>query len=192
MEGVFTGMLDVYYAKMTTKDTGTSAPAYSTPAVLGKGIEVTITPQIAEGSLDASNRRIKWKRKITGYEISMNTDNIDPAAMADVTGRQSSTAGVQFVSADDIAPDVALGFCATYDDGTKEYWWVYKCNCEEVTRTMHTEESDNIEFQTPTLTAVARPRLDNGRLAAIADSNTVETTAILTGWFSNVFLADPT
>ena len=192
MDGVFSGMLDIYYAEMSTPETASSAPVYGTPKVLGKGIETTITPVYAEGKLAASNTTIKRKKKITGYDISMNTDNIAPADLKAVLGRSDTTKKVQFVNKDEIAPTIALGFCATYDDGTKEYWWVYKCECAEVTRNMKTEDTDNIEYNTPTLDASAMPLLNNGNLAAIADSNVVTDTTILSGWFTAVFLADPT
>ena len=84
MDGVFTGVLDIYYAEQTTAETASTAPVYGTPALLGKAIEVTITPTTNEGQLSASNKRIKWRKKITGYEISMNTDNIEPATLAKI------------------------------------------------------------------------------------------------------------
>lgn len=191
MNGVFTGVLDVYYAEMTTADTASTAPVYGTPAILGKAIEVTITPTVNEGQLSASNKRVKWTKKITGYEISMNTDNVDPAVLAKVLGRTSTTAKVQYVNSAQVIPNIALGFCATYDDGTKELWWIYKCQCAEITRDMKTEEGDNVEYNTPTLEAVAMPLLNNGNLAAVCDTNVVTTASIASGWFTNVFLADP-
>ena len=191
MNGVFTGVLDVYYAEMTTAETASSAPVYGNPAILGKAIEVTITPTTNEGQLSASNKRVKWTKKITGYEISMNTDNVDPAVLAKVLGRTSTTAKVQYVNSSQVIPYIALGFAATYDDGTKELWWVYKCQCSEITRDMKTEEGDNVEYNTPTLEAVAMPLLNNGNLAAVCDTNVVTTASIASGWFSAVFLADP-
>ena len=191
MDGVFTGVLDVYYAAQTTAETASSAPVYGTPAILGKAIEVTITPTVNEGQLSASNKRVKWTKKITGYEISMNTDNVDPAVLAVLLGRTSTTKKVQYVNSSQVIPYVALGFAATYDDGKKELWWVYKCQCAEITRDMKTEEGDNVEYNTPTLEAVAMPLLNNGNLAAIADTNVVTDTTIINGWFSDVFLSDP-
>jgi len=188
MDAVFTGVLDLYYAKMTTPDAANTAPVYGTPAVLGKGISVTITPQFAEGKLDASNRRIKWRKKITGYEIAMNADNLAPDVAKDILGRKiDATNKFQRINVDTVAPNIALGFCATYDDGTKEYWWIYHCNCEEITKEMATESSDGIEYQTPTINAVCVPRLDTGDLAAVADSNDSNiASSVLTGWFSAV------
>lgn len=188
MEGVFTGILDLYYAKMTTSDGASTAPVYGSPAVLGRGIEVTITPQFAEGKLDASNRRIKWKKKLTGYTIAMNPDNIAPSVIKDVLGRKiDPTNKFQRINVDADAPNIALGFCATYDDGTKEYWWLYHCNCEEITKSMKTESSDGIEYQTPTLNAVSTPRLDTGDLAAVADSNDTDiASSVFTSWFTAV------
>ena len=192
MDGVFTGVLDVYYAEMTTAETASAAPGYGTPAILGKAIQVTVTPTTNEGQLSASNKRVKWTKKITGYELSMNTDNVDPAVLAKVLGRTSTTKKVQYVNSAQVIPYIALGFCATYDDGTKELWWVYKCQCAEITRDMKTEEGDNVEYNTPTLEAVAMPLLNNGNLAAVCDTNVVTDTSIASGWFNAVFLADPT
>ena len=48
MEGYFTGILDLYYAPMTTEDTSSAAPVYDDPKVLAKSIEVTITPTYRE------------------------------------------------------------------------------------------------------------------------------------------------
>ena len=36
MEGYFYGILDIYYAPMTTEETSTTAPTYDTPKVPGK------------------------------------------------------------------------------------------------------------------------------------------------------------
>ena len=38
MEGYFYGILDIYYAPMTTEETSTTAPTYDTPKVLAKSI----------------------------------------------------------------------------------------------------------------------------------------------------------
>lgn len=54
--GIFTGVLDVYVARYATEDTTAAAPTYDPPKVLGASIEVTITPQYAEATLEASNR----------------------------------------------------------------------------------------------------------------------------------------
>ena len=50
MEGYFYGILDIYYAPMTTEETSTTAPTYDTPKVLAKSIEVTVTPAYREDS----------------------------------------------------------------------------------------------------------------------------------------------
>ena len=49
--GYFTGILDVYFAKMLTEDTSDSAPTYDTPVILGKSIEVVkmVRFEVGEG-----------------------------------------------------------------------------------------------------------------------------------------------
>ena len=51
MEGYYTGVLDIYYALITKPETATTKPVYAAPAVMGKTIEVTITPNYKEGSV---------------------------------------------------------------------------------------------------------------------------------------------
>lgn len=50
--GVFTGILDVMVAKITTPDSATAAPIYDTPRVLGEGIEVSIAPAVCRGRIE--------------------------------------------------------------------------------------------------------------------------------------------
>lgn len=97
--GYFTGILDVYVAKMLTPDSSAAKPTYDTPRVLGMGIEVTITPQYREGQLYASNRLARNKKVIDHYDIKFNADVVSPrttpifsTARPIITAFRSSTA----------------------------------------------------------------------------------------------------
>ena len=141
-----------------------------------------------------SNRIVPAAATAAAAVVDRFAGDVAGVAVATVdatSGRTSTTAKVQYVNSSQVIPYIALGFAATYDDGTKELWWVYKCQCSEITRDMKTEEGDNVEYNTPTLEAVAMPLLNNGNLAAVCDTNVVTTASIASGWFSAVFLADP-
>ena len=86
-KGIYTGMLDVYVAKMTGTDSASSKPTYGAPQVLGMGIEVSITPNYAEGELYASNAVARRAKSIVSYGITINTEAMDPALVAYATGR---------------------------------------------------------------------------------------------------------
>ena len=64
MEGYFYGILDIYYAPMTTEETSTTAPTYDTPKVLAKSIEVTVTPAYREGKMHASNATVRNVKRV--------------------------------------------------------------------------------------------------------------------------------
>lgn len=72
--GYYDGVLDMYIAFMTQKDTTTAAPAYDDPVLLGMSIEATLTPRYREGRLDASNTVVRRAKRIDGYDVKLNID----------------------------------------------------------------------------------------------------------------------
>jgi phi13 family phage major tail protein len=185
MEGYFTGVLDLYWAEMTTEDTATTAPVYGTPAVLGRTIEVTITPVTKEGKVYASNVATRNEDRIVGYDVSINPDAIDAETLAAIVGRTTES-GVQMVKSGQTAPWVAIGFAATRDDDTKEYWWLYKGKFAELTKTAQTD-SDSMNYKHPTLEGHFVQRADNMAIAAVADSTVTEAATAIASWFTAVY-----
>lgn len=187
MEGYFYGVLDVYFAMMTTPDTATSAPMYDDPEVLAKSIEVTITPSYREGKLSASNVTVRNLKRVDTYAVKLNVDKIPHDKMAKIMGRKLDGNGVQLITGSANAPYVAIGFACTLDDGTKECWWMYKGNFAELSKTAKTD-GEKLEYQTPTIEGVFVRRQDNDALAAVVDSadDTVPET-VFEQWFSEVY-----
>ena len=184
--GYYDGILDIYYAVMTG-DTAAAAPTYGTPAVLGKTIEVTITPQYREGSMFASNARVRNERRISGYEVSLNLDQVEAEARRAVTGRRADSKGVEIVESAQVAPYVAIGFAVTKDNGGKELWWLYKGKFAEFEKSA-TTQNDAIEYQTPTLTATFDARIFDGKVGVVLDSDAEDADATtVAGWFSAVY-----
>lgn len=186
--GYYTGILDVYYAVMTAdSDTSAAAPTYGTPAIAGKSIEVTLTPQYREGSLYASNKRVRHERRISGYEVSWNADQVLAAVRRALTGRTADAKGVEAIKDSQSAPYVAIGFAITKDSGAKELWWLYKGKFAEVEKT-HQTEGDSIEYATPTLTGVFDARIYDGKVASVLDTDATDADAtVVGGWFSAVY-----
>ena len=186
MEGYFTGVLDLYWAEMTTEDTATTAPVYGTPAVLGRTIEVTITPVTKEGKVYASNVATRNEDRIVGYDVSINPDAIDAETLAAIVGRTTES-GVQMVKSGQTAPWVAIGFAATRDDDTKEYWWLYKGKFAELTKTAQTD-SDSMNYQHPTIEATfVRREWDDSLAAIVATADTSIPATVITDWFQQVY-----
>ena len=187
--GYFTGILDVYFAKMNTPDTADAAPTYGTPFVLGKSIEVTVTPQYREGSLYASNRLVRAKRVIDRYDIKFNADVISPDNAAIIFNRTVDDNGVQILDGDADPVWGAVGLCRTKDNGEKEYWWLYRAKFTEPTISGKTD-ADKIEYQTPTIEGRCERRIHDNRIGVVADSEDADiAAATLSSWFTEVYEA---
>lgn len=186
--GYYEGVLDLYFAIMKGEDTAAAAPTYDTPKVLAKSIEVTITPRYREGSLYASNAAVRREKRIDGYDVSMNVDQVVAAIRQEITGRQIDAKGVQIIKGTQEAPYLALGFAQTKDNNGKELWWLYKGKFAEGEKAAKTR-GENIEYQTPTLTAQFDRRIFDDALAAIADSDTPGLEDVIKNWFTAVYEA---
>ena len=185
----FTGILDMYVAKMLTPDSSSAAPTYDTPRVLGMSIEVTITPQFKEGALHASNKMVRSKKVIDRYDLSFNADVITAEMAAYIFDRKADAKGVQILDGVNNPPECAIGFARTKDNGEKEYWWLYRAKFSEPTVSGKTE-ADNIEYQTPTIEARCDRRIYDNRLGMVADSEDESLdSSVLTNWFSAVYEA---
>ncbi|MDO4837857.1 MAG: phage tail protein [Clostridia bacterium] len=190
MEGYYTGILDVYYALITTAETATTKPVYGDPKVMGKTIEVTITPNYKEGSVYASNVATRNEKRVDSYTVSVNVDKLAYEVRQELLGRQVDANGVQIINGSQKAPDVAVGFAITLDDDSKELWWLYKGTFAEPTSTAHTA-SDSITYQHPTIEGKFVRRECDNALAAVCDTVAVsdKLPAAITTWFTAVYEA---
>ena len=185
--GYYEGVLDLYYALMTTEDTPSAAAAYGNPEVLAKNIETTVTPRYREGVLHASNVAVRRKKQIAGYDLSINVDQVAAAVRVALLGRKVDAKGVEVIRDDQNAPYVAVGFALTKDNGEKELWWIYKGKFAESEKKGKTK-TDSIEYQTPTLTAAFDARYD-GAIAGIVDSDGPGVDAsVVANWFKSVYV----
>lgn len=188
--GIFTGVLDVYVARYATEDTTAAAPTYDPPKVLGASIEVTITPQYAEATLEASNRVVRRSKRIKAYSIKANVDTVSPEMKDYVLGRKKDKNGVTILDGSTDAPSVAIGLCRTKDTGAKELCWLYKGQFSENETSGKTDKVGSTEYQTPTLEAVCDRRIYDNALGMVVDSDD-ETIpkSVITDWFKTVYEA---
>lgn len=184
--GYYEGVLDLYFALMTTEDAADKPAAYGTPEVLAKNIETTITPRFREGVLHASNVAVRREKRPCGYDLTVNVDQVLAAVRQKLLGRHVDQNGVEILKDTQQAPYVAVGFAQTKDNGEKELWWLYKGKFAETEKKGKTR-GDNIEYQTPTLTAMFDARYD-GNICAIVDSDGPGVTAdTVNNWFTAVY-----
>lgn len=190
--GEFTGVLDVYVAKRKTEDTKEKVPTYDAPRVLGKGIEVTITPSYKEGELNASNVTTRRKRRVDRYTVKVNMADVKPENKNYVLGRAKDKNGVEILggeATEDV--EVAIGLCRTKDNGAKELWWLYRSQFSESEVSGKTETTGSIEYQTPTMEAVCLRRIHDNLLGMVVDSDDASVPeSVISGWFGAVYEAE--
>ncbi len=188
MEGYYTGVLDIYYALMTTEETATTEPEYGTPKVMGKTIEVTVTPNYKEGSVYASNVATRNEKRINSYTVSVNVDKLPFEVREELLGRTADVNGVHIITGGQKAPIVAIGFAITLDDASKELWWLYKGTFAEPTTTGHTD-SDSMTYQHPTIEGTFVRRENDDALAAVADTTALTDESAITAasWLQAVY-----
>ena len=184
--GYFDGVTDVYYALMTTQDGPGTAPAYGTPAVAGKTIEIQITPNYKEGKVYASNVATRREQRVESYNVSLNADQLIPAVRKVLLGREAGADGVEIIKGDQVAPWVAILFAVTLDDDTKEYWVMYKGRFSEPTNTHHTR-NDGDSYQHPTIQATFVRLENNDALAAVASDHVAASSTAISSWFTAVY-----
>lgn len=188
--GIYTGMLDVWVARMIGEDTVAHKPTYDVPQVLGMGIEVTITPAYQEGSQYASNVIAARTRRINNYGVTINTASMDPAIVAYATGRTMDVNGVQMIAGSNQPGKIALGFVRTKDNGKKELWWLYKGELSEAEVSARTA-TDSLEYQTPVLEGTFDRRVHDDMLAVVADEDDANVSpTVIANWMSAVYEPD--
>ena len=186
-EGYFYGILDIYFALMTVEDSAAAAPTYGAYQVMGKTIQATITPNYKEGKVYASNVATRSEKRVDSYTVSLNLDKIPYAVRQTLLGRYADTKGVQIIKGGNAAPNVAIAFALTLEDGSKELWTLYKGKFAEPTQTGQTD-SDSMTYQHPTIEATFVRREWDDSLAAIAATadNSIP-AAVISDWFQQVY-----
>lgn len=186
--GYYSGILDIYYAPITTPGTATAAPVYGAPAVMGHSMEVTITPRYREGKVHASNVLQRYRKTVDGYDVKVKADQVPAAVRRTLLGRKLDANGVEMCTGDDTAAEVAIGFALTLDDGSKELWWLLRGTFAEADTSAKTQE-DSYEYQHPTYTGRFDRRINDNLLYYCV--NTTELgegkEAIASGWFDKVY-----
>lgn len=185
-EPYFDGMLDVYAASMLNEDTPTSAATYEDFQLMGLGISVKITPKYKEGTRYASNKKVRNKKVLEGYEVELGLDKIRAAIRSKMDGRERDANGVELLGATNPKP-MAIAFSLSLDDGSSELWQLYKGTFETVTVEGKTAE-DKFEYQDHVAKAFFDRRLNDNRLGAVVEDNDPSVQAdVIKNWFTKVY-----
>lgn len=180
------GVKDLYAFELDaeTDVSGATAPTYGTPFRIAKAINIGLTPQKAEASLYADDGLDEYISSTTAYDISINTNTLEPAIEAQLLGKKVDSNGGISTTTEDVAPLFAVAFRSLRSDGSYEFRVVYKVRFSAFDESYNTK-GENIEFQTPTFTGRASARDYDGRY----DFKLIGTAAnktVTDAWFTTV------
>lgn len=185
-EPYFSGTADIFYAQMLNEDTPQSPATYEDFELLGMSIDIKITPKYKEGTRYASNKKVRNKRVLDGYEVEFGTDKVRAAIRAKLEGRTKDKNGVEILGAADPKP-AAVAFGLTLDDGTEERWQLYKGTFESVEVEGKTAE-DKFEYQDHKVKAVFDRRLYDNRLGAVIETGDAAISdEVKNSWYTKVY-----
>ncbi len=181
----FIGVQHLHIAKMLTDTSGgTPETTYETPVDMGKVlISVKIQPKNSEAQLYADNQSIEASNVISEYTLTFDTAALPLEYKAYLLGHRVED-GVMKVSNKDSAPYFGIAFQSDKANGTARYVKFLKVKFSEPEETSSTK-SENVEYQTPTMTATAIYRISDGLAAKYADEESAGVDSeIIANWYT--------
>lgn len=169
---------------------GATAPTYETPVQIAKAIQVTLTPNNVEGALYADDAQDEYESATTGYDVSINTNDLLPGKEAMLLGRKVDTLGGVAAGTGDIAPYGAIMYRQKRSKGVGggyQYRVLYKTRFTPFAEDAQTQ-GENINFQTPTITGKSLSRAFDGEFNYKLDDDGKKpaVTAVTSQWFTKV------
>lgn len=136
----------------------TSAGKYTNPFTLGKAVSMNVTPNYAEGSLNADDGQAEYDKEFNYAEVSLGTSTIPIKAHEEMFGHTVSEEDKEItMNANDESNYVGTGWISVEKiDGVRFY------TANILPKVKYTEPSeeyatkgDSIEYKTPTISGRA-------------------------------------
>ena len=177
------GLIDLFAWEVLTDDD--SGVTFGEPFRIAKAIEATINPKTNEASLYADDAMVEYFAGVTGYDVSLNIDDLKTEVKGKLLGYSTDADGVVIENNELNAKEHAIAFRALRSDGDYEYRVLYKVRFAP-TEDRYQTQGDNVEFQTPTITGKAMA-LHNGLFGGnVIESET--STTVIDNWFKEPHL----
>ena len=176
------GLKDMYYATITPGEAG--AVTYGTPARMAKAISAELSVEYAEGTLYADDGVDDTVREFSSGTLTLNVNDLSAEVLCALLGQQKGNDGVVLANADDIAPEVAVGFRARKTGGKFAFIWLYRVRFSVPSENYQTKGS-SIEYNTPEIEGTIMARADgNWKVMYVGTGDDSDTVG--KGWFSAV------
>lgn len=185
MSKVGIGLKNVHYALLTKDDkTGTT---YGTPKPLAPAITANVSPTVNSATLNADDGPLVTANSLGEIAVEIGVSDIPFEVRAELLGKTINADGVLLDSADDQAPEVALGYERTLNDGTSRFIWLLKGKFRDPADEAQTKQNE-VAFQTPTLAGTFLKRIFDNRWRAVVESGRAGTSqTVIENWFKAVY-----
>lgn len=187
MAAITIGLNNMVYAKLLT-DTVEGA-TYETPKKIARAISAGLTPITGSADLYADDGLAETAESRNGVEVEIGVDELPTQVQADLLGHGISPSGGLIKKTTDVSPYVAIGFRSPNSDGSDKLVWLFKGKFAVPSESFATK-GENIEFQTPTISArFLRRDFDNSYQYSINTGDEGVSKTAVDSWFTEV--ADP-
>lgn len=144
------GVSNLHYALLTDDDE--NGASYSAPVRMVGAIEIDIKPSVESATLFADDGPAETASTLGEIEVTINLADLPHAAQAAVLGHTLGADGVLLAKSTDSPPYLAIGFEALKANGKKRFVWLPKGKFQLPEENYKTK-GENVEFQTPSITA---------------------------------------
>lgn len=144
------GCDNLVYAKMTTEDSATSAPAYGEVVKAPGVMSININPNSSLETLFADDGPMETAATLGKIDVEIQKNELTAQNKADLLGHEIDTNGAVVYGDSDVPPYVAIGFRTLKSNGKYRYVWLYKGKFSEPEDANETK-GDSINFQSDTI-----------------------------------------
>lgn len=163
-----------------TKDDATGV-VHGPVKPFGDPMQVQLTPTYASGTLYGGGVKTEDMTKMNGITMKFDLNKIPIETRAEIGGHQIVT-GVLVESADDQAPDIAVGYEVEETGGHRELVWLLKGKAKPIGSNVQ-QSTDNINFSTDTIDIGFIPRAFDKELKRFGDTANATFTETLADAF---------
>lgn len=142
------GLRDLFYAMIKFDKDGNET--WDAVKKLAKAVKADLSVDVAEATLYADDGAAESANEFGGGTLSLETDDIKPDVLADLTGAHITEDGEVISYGEDTGGYCAVGFRAKKADGTYRCMWLLKVKFGAPSESYETKKQ-SIDFKTPTI-----------------------------------------
>ncbi|MYX18863.1 phage tail protein [Streptomyces sp. SID8380] len=177
------GLQNIHYALLLKDDE--AGVEYGTPKKLAPAITATVTPTMNSATLHGDDGPVLTANALDVITVEIGVVDLSFEDQAELLGATLAANGLLIDNANDQAPEVAIGWQRTMDDGSSRFTWLLKGKFQLPTEEATTKQGEP-NFQTPTITGTFLKRQFDGEWRFRADGSNPDSAALVAAWFDAV------